>query len=182
MSVAETSGRRRLFFAVWPPAAVRERIATLARHLPLKTGSPVRPDNFHITLQFLGQVTETQEQALVAGAGAVVVSPFELCLDQLGYWPRPRVAWLGLAKKPPELLALAEALGQVMVTAGLQPDPRPYHPHLTLRRKVRPQSFEAEIRPICWRVDHFVLVHSRTFAEGVDYQVIEDFPGRGGDD
>lgn len=178
MSVPEPAARR-LFFALWLPDPLRRTLADVARHLPLKSGKPVRPANFHITLQFLGQVSAEQEQTLVELAGQIRADGFEVCLDRLGYWRGPRVAWLGVSNISPALTTLVRDLGDAMTVAGLKPDPRPYHPHLTLRRKMYPQELAVTMEPVCWQVDHFVLVHSRTLPGGVSYEPIHDFPLQG---
>jgi 2'-5' RNA ligase len=97
----EAVSAARLFFAIWPDQAVREQIIAATKSaVDAASGRPIPPENYHITLAFLGSVSAPY-LAAVRRAGRVLGFPtFTLTLARTGYWPRSRIAWLGHAGVP----------------------------------------------------------------------------------
>ncbi|WP_457669313.1 RNA 2',3'-cyclic phosphodiesterase [Thiolapillus sp.] len=164
---------KRLFFALWPDEAVRSRLADLQTRLPQGQGSWVHPQDLHITLHFLGAVSEVQQRCAEEAADGVVASPFELEIARLDFWPRPRIALALPGKTPPALSKLVKSLGQELASRGYKPEKRAYRPHVTLLRKTTPGMAMELSRPVRWPVDHFVLVESRPGTEPPWYKVVE---------
>jgi len=133
----------RLFFALWPPEQIRQSIvesfSTLS--LPAK-GRIISPDYLHITLHFLGQVSDERKECMHLAAQSIAASSFELVLDHLGYFPRSKVFWLGLQEKPAGLTQLVDKLGQAITACGYQLEARAYTPHITLMRKCAKPEFD----------------------------------------
>src|SRR4026207_925127 len=68
---------RRLFFALWPDATLRSNAAEcVAALVPSGGGRPQRPDQLHVTLVFLGQVSEERLDDVRAVAVEVTGNPF----------------------------------------------------------------------------------------------------------
>jgi len=174
---ADRPKTQRLFFALWPDddqrRLIRRHCKSLLRH---GGGRPVATENLHVTLAFLGPVTADQRACVERAADAIRLPPFELNLDHAAHWPRPRVLWVGPSEQPPALLALAAALHQAATACGLKLDARPYQAHLTLMRKVARAPADLAIRPFRWPVRGFVLVESKTLAEGVRYTPLKSWP------
>ncbi|MBT0586161.1 RNA 2',3'-cyclic phosphodiesterase [Alteromonas oceanisediminis] len=133
---------------------------------------PVPAPNFHITLAFLGQVTEPQLDRLQTALGEIDCAPFALTIDHFGYWQKPPVAWLGCSEKPPQLSSLQLRCVAASRRAGLQLSEREYVPHITLARKcmppVPPPLFEPNL-PI--EFSAFCLFESVSTDRGVTYPV-----------
>jgi RNA 2',3'-cyclic 3'-phosphodiesterase len=166
--------RLRLFFALWPDEETREALASAAAPLIAACrGRPVAKRNYHLTLAFLGGVAEARLEEIRAAAAGLRAAPFEFVLDGHGHWPKPRVAWLGCRRPPPEAEALARALGAALAPLGFRPDPRPFAPHLTVLRGCRRCDWEGEIAPVPWPVRDFVLVKSETLDSGARYELID---------
>lgn len=166
-------GRQRLFFALWPDEEVRGQLAIYPPRLRGCGGRVVAVDNLHITLAFLGSVDEATRCCLEEAADAIQLPPFTLELDQLGFWRRPHVVWLGAEKTPESLLDLAELLKKAMIGCDLEPDERPFQAHMTLMRKARrPPAAEDPVQPFSWHIRDFALVLSETLPEGVRYRVL----------
>ena len=110
------------------------------------------------------------------GAALIRGRPFSLQLDQLGWWRQPQVAWISAAYPPQALLDLVVAVNRLQEAHGLQPDDRPYQPHLTIARKVVKNLGEFTFAPIAWPVSSFSLVQSRTLPSGAEYEVIATWP------
>jgi len=98
--------------------------------------------------------------------------PFELVLDRAGLWAHNRIAWLGASEMPPELEALVQGLRSALADAGLPFDAKPFVPHITVARKVRPGSVLPALRPIRWPVAGFALVRSVLDRGGSHYAVL----------
>lgn len=160
--------RRRLFFALWPDAAVRAALVAVSKQ-HLRRVKRVPPDNLHLTLAFPGSVTEAVHQCLEAGAGRIVAPPFELQIDRAGHWPRPRISWIAPTRIPPGLWSLAGELRQLLEDCGLEPEARAYQPHITMARKTRPGTVAGEFEPIHWSIRNFCLVESVTDPAGAKY-------------
>jgi RNA 2',3'-cyclic 3'-phosphodiesterase len=165
---------QRLFFALWPDEIVRDRLHGLsARFLRPGSGRPVTPDNFHVTVFFLGDTDTAKRACAEQVAGTVSRQAFTLTLDQVGYWQRPQVLWVGATRTPEELLALVGDLNVGLSACGFSPERRDYRAHVTVARKVRRGPHQlAAVDAVSWRVERFCLVESVTESAGVRYRVL----------
>lgn len=162
----------RLFFALWPDDATRDALNRTGKWLHQHWGGRrMRADTLHITLAFLGATPADRLDALIACADAVCAEPYELLLDQPGYWRHNRIGWLGASETPAQHAALVEALNARLRAAGFPVDPRPHVPHVTLLRKSLGGALP-ECRPVNWPIGDFVLVKSVTASDGAQYEVI----------
>jgi 2'-5' RNA ligase len=165
----------RCFFALWPADELRTKLATLTRETVKKRGKPVQPGNLHITLAFLGNINIESLDCYLQQAENVRFSPFELVLDEVGYFPRPKVFWAGASEMPDALSQLHFDLNQQVSACGYEPEKRPFVPHITLARKC-PFMKRGELdSPLNWQVDRFCLVQSHTYPEGVQYEVMHEW-------
>jgi 2'-5' RNA ligase len=130
----------RLFIALNLPKKERTRIHRVSSRLR-DADLPVRwidPENYHVTLKFLGEVRQERvpavEEIVQRVAGATV--PFEVRLESFGAFPtirKPRVVWLGVTASA-ELRCLKQDLEWGLADAGFEAETRAFHPHLTLGR------------------------------------------------
>lgn len=164
--------RQRLFFALWPTEAQRQQLATYQTLLKDCGGRLVAIDNLHITLAFLGSVDAGTRHCLEQAADNFALPKFTLQLDQLGFWRRPQVVWLGADTTPEPLHALAVSLKKAMIGCELEPDERPFQAHMTLMRKAHRPPFVSTVDPFIWDVHDFALVISEMRPEGVHYEVL----------
>lgn len=77
-----------------------------------------------------------------------------------------RVVWLGLARGAEPAAELARAVESVCREAGLEPEPRPFRPHITLARARARAGAPAPELPLpprlpAWRAGEMVLFESR---------------------
>ncbi len=176
MSSKPEAPPQRLFFALWPEVRLQKRIAHWAERCESCGGRRVPEANIHITLAFLGGVNRERRDCLETAADEVVVAPFELILDRIGYWSRSRCLWLATTQIPPGLLELARALRAAMPVCGLEAERRPFRLHLTLRRRAHRAPRFRTIEPIFWHASDFALVTSETRPEGARYEVLRRWP------
>ena len=172
----QTEPRRRLFFALWPDDGVRADLAQTATDLLGKRIKRVPAANLHITLAFAGVVTAPVRDCLEAAAGNIRCSAFELCIDHVGHWPRPRIFWIGPTHTPPALWSLAGLLRTALEDCGLQAETRPYQPHVTLARKISAtnviQQGTTQIEPVHWSIRRFCLLESVTGPRAASYRIL----------
>ncbi len=171
----------RAFFALPLDGEARSEAAHWRRNNLLCEGRPVVAENFHITLCFLGNLDTAQVDAVVTAADRIRSAPFDLLLDSPGYFPRPKVFWIGPTRVPDALAGLADTLVRISRRAGINVERRPYQPHLTLLRKVR-EPATPPLRPpgIRLRCERFVLMESKSGADGVRYFPRESWQLGGG--
>ena len=166
---------KRLFFALWPDDEVRARLVEQARLVHIHTGRHVPPENYHITLVFLGNVEEQTIPELADGAEALSIPGFSLQINHGGWWKRAKVAWLAPAYTPEPLLELVRQLHHRARLAGLPVDERDYSPHLTIARKLTRPLKPCTFEPIHWDVREFCLVESVTHEKGARYRVMQSW-------
>jgi 2'-5' RNA ligase len=133
-------GKARLFVAVPMTEEARRAVdAHLRTHLSDRVpGRPVRVDNWHLTLRFLGPSTAEQRRGMAdALAAADLGGAFAIRFGGLGAFPRPRsarVVWMGITGGVERLQALAAVAEQAARANGFAAEEKPYRPHLTLSR------------------------------------------------
>jgi 2'-5' RNA ligase len=176
MSSAQTEPGQRLFFALWPDDGVRSALAQTATDLLGKRIKRVPAANLHVTLAFAGAVTAPVRDCLQAAAGNIRCPAFDLSIDHVGHWPRPRIFWVGPTHTPPALWSLAGQLRTALGDCGLQTETRPYQPHITLARKISKATFiqhgATQIDPVRWSIRRFCLVESVTDPRAASYHIL----------
>jgi len=169
---------QRLFFAIWPDAALQRRWHALAE-LPAhraQSGRRTPRENLHVTLAFLGSVSAERRACLERAADAIRAASFELTLDRLGSFRRGGVWWLAPSELPPASLDLVAQLKSAQEACGLVPESRAYRAHITLARDVRRCPPPMSIASIVWPVRDFVLVQSKPGEGGSRYQALRTWP------
>ncbi len=131
----------RAFIAVVPPPVLQQSFWEV-RTAFAEYGHAfrwVKPENVHLTLKFLGNISAETAEAIGKALHRVVAGqmPFTLCACGLGCFPRPsapRVLWIGLDDPHRRLFTLQQHLDTELAALGFAPESRPFHPHLTLAR------------------------------------------------
>lgn len=165
---------RRVFFALWPGASQRARLEKIIRpELDRIRGNAGLRANWHLTVVFIGNVAAETVGDLLAASAQIAVEPFELRLDRLSYWRRPRIACLEASRTPAALARLVEEINEAVEHLGLAAEKRRYRPHLTIARKARSFRSRPLAQPLDLRWQHFELLESRASAEGVRYRPVK---------
>jgi 2'-5' RNA ligase len=103
----------------------------------------VRPQQMHLTLKFLGDVsdTDTPDICRVVSDVAADFEPFEITLRGAGAFPNfrdPRTLWIGIEDGAEELKRLQALIDDALKTRlGYAKEQRGFHPHLTIGRVKR---------------------------------------------
>jgi 2'-5' RNA ligase len=187
----------RLFFAVTIPQDLIEKTLDAQNALRELVGDEgvrwTKPEQFHFTLKFLGEVSTELAESAVAAANVVRERhrPFTIEFGGLGAFPsdqRPSTLWTGAAEGSDSLTALAGDLDQQLANAKFKRETRPLKAHLTLARIKSYRGEQAASRalrkladdPRCSNIgrftaDRFVLMRSVLRPEGSEYHIVDEF-------
>lgn len=180
----------RLFLAVPLSDAVRaelvERLTNALGGQPLP-GRRVAPENWHLTLRFLGDTDAATGRRLVEALQANALGPpFVVEFGGLGAFPRTlraQTLWLGVRSGVPELRALAAAVERAVTAAGFAREDRPFAAHLTLSRLRPPADIRTVLASVpatalVLPVDRVLLFQSHLGRTGPTYVELAAFPLR----
>jgi 2'-5' RNA ligase len=174
----------RLFIAIPLPDNIKKKLLNLQE--PIRGVKWQKANQMHLTLRFLGEVSDEWHTTLKSGLSAIKQQPFTLNINGAGVFPnlrRPKVIWVGVEKSKP-LAKLHNAVEKQCIEAGFEAEKRTFTPHITIGRVKRTstrqiktfiksspiKSFSLELK-----VDCFNLYRSELLAEGAKYTVIEGY-------
>ncbi|HEV3172629.1 MAG TPA: RNA 2',3'-cyclic phosphodiesterase [Actinocrinis sp.] len=147
----------RLFVAVIPPRPVVLELRAALTTLP--HGDPqlrwCRPESWHVTLAFFGEVAEPALEDLKdrLGRAAGRNTPMELSLAGGGHFTG-KALWTGVQGDRDRLGRLAESVAGVARRCHIKVDDRPFRPHLTLAH-VRDSAGPVDLQPYVERMAGF---------------------------
>lgn len=134
----KSSKRTFVAIKIHPGKEIMELLSTLQNEFKTEAIKWVDPDNFHLTLRFLGETDSDQEKSIVRfleGLGAVR-PPFQMQIKGAGIfggYKNPRVIFLQVAENE-VLNMLASEIENFAVSLGFQKSEHRYNPHVTLGR------------------------------------------------
>lgn len=174
----------RLFTAIELPEELRRRMASLCAGVD--KAKWVAEENLHVTLRFIGNVSEDVAHDILPALGAVRGRPFTVTLAGAGHFGsrrHVRTLWLGI-ERCPELGALYGRIDSALVRTGLEPEGRKFSPHVTLGRLKNGAPHEMRgwlaantmFRSMPFTVDRFVLYSSFLGRNGSIYTPEQTFP------
>lgn len=146
----------------------------------------IDPENFHITLRFIGDVDFQIANEVSHGLNRLADSEgFSIRLDQLGWFggDKPRAIYAGVQNNS-TLLRLQAGQERVLQRLGLAPEGRKFVPHVALARLrgtsaadvARFLAFSGRFEPLEFPVGRFVLFSSRDSVGGGPYLVEQAYP------
>ncbi len=165
----------RLFLALWPDDKTREQLFDVANQLKNENIKLVKKPNLHMTLEFLGEVSDKDKDELIERLNDIKTEPFEIKLSQTGFWKKPQILYVGTTIIPKQLLTLVKSIKKCVKQQGLKTDDREYKPHVTIARKTKQILLLKETFQITWQVTSFALVVSNSTNAGVEYWVIREW-------
>ncbi|MFD2182610.1 RNA 2',3'-cyclic phosphodiesterase [Rhodoplanes azumiensis] len=175
----------RLFTALEIPADVGERLTMLRGGLP--GARWIDPENYHLTLRFIGDIDDALANDVVQVLGGVRRAAFDLALDGLDAFGgrKPRAVFAAAPAVPP-LVELQAEHERLMQRIGIPAEGRKFSPHVTLARlrQTTPRQVadylaaRAGFRSAAFRVERFVLMSSRASTGGGPYVVEAAYPLR----
>ena len=134
-------------------------------------------EQMHLTLGFFADVPEDVDLKLREKLSAIVFGAFFLPIIGVGTFPPkgpPKIIWIGVGRGHPHLFQLHKRVQEAALGAGLEPELRSFHPHVTLARcqRISPQSVRkflksnVDLDAGMIRVDSFHLYSSKLTPAG----------------
>jgi len=166
---------KRVFVAIDLPNSTRRLLAGLDPHT--RGVRWTEPDQMHLTLGFFGDVQEDIDLRLRERLSAIEFGAFFLPVNGVGSFSSrgaPKIIWIGVGKAHPHLFQIHKRVQEAALAAGIEPELRPWHPHITVARcrDVSAQALRrflqsnAEFDAGMIRVDAFHLYSSRLMPAG----------------
>jgi RNA 2',3'-cyclic 3'-phosphodiesterase len=146
----------------------------------------IDPENYHITLRFIGDVDNSTADDVADSLERLVNSlSFDVRITHLGSFggDKPRSFFAGVVPGEP-LLRLQAAQERVLQRAGLPAEGRKFVPHVTLARLrgtpapdvARFLADAGQFSPLSFPAGRFVLFSSRDSVGGGPYVVEQSYP------
>lgn len=134
--------------------------------------TPIPARNFHITSVFLGQLDSHKLDQLTQQIDQQEFRSFTLTLDQLGYFSKPKVLWLGCSEIASSALHINKVLTELANQTGLGLPKGDYIPHVSLVRKLsyNPPAALFDVNIKC-KFKQLHLFESVSSPSGVSYPI-----------
>ena len=126
---------KRLFVAIDLPDSTRQFLADLGPDI--RGVRWTEPDQMHLTLGFFGDVREDIELKLREKLSVIEFGAFFLPVNGVGAFSSkgaPKIIWIGVGKAHPHLFQIHKRVHEAALAAGIEPELRPWHPHITMAR------------------------------------------------
>lgn len=124
----------RLFIAIDLPERIRDDITSTYMAIP--GAKWIEDSQIHLTLRFIGEVDGETERRIDSALQSITSPPFSLSIKGVGHFPprkEPRVLWVGVSDDQ-NLLKLQSKIERTLISIGLAPEDRKFHPHITIAR------------------------------------------------
>jgi len=166
---------KRLFVAIDLPESTRQLLVNIDPQI--RGVRWIDAAQMHLTLAFFGDVAEIIDSALREKLSTIEFGAFFLPITGVGTFSAkgaPKIIWIGVGKAHPHLFQIHKRVHEAALAAGLEPELRPWHPHITIARcgDVAPQSLRrflqsnAELDAGMIRVEAFHLYSSKLTTAG----------------
>jgi len=134
---------KRLFVAIDLPESIKRLLVDLDPQI--RGVRWIEPDKMHLTLGFFDNVADAVDLTFREKLSAIVFGAFFLPIIGVGTFPpkgKPTIIWIGVGRGHPHLFQLHKRVQEAALGAGIEPELRPFHPHVTLARcqRISPQT------------------------------------------
>lgn len=173
----------RLFVAIRPPEPIRDLLLDA-----VDDGADFRwqsDEQLHLTLKFIGDVDRPVANDVADSLSRVRSPGFDLRIAGTGRFEQRSAGslWAGVEPREP-VAALAAKIGRACLVAGIEPERRAFHPHITLarwsgRRSREVAEFIDHTRGLAsepFTVSAFVLFESQLSRHGAHYEAVATYP------
>ena len=127
----------RAFIALEIPDRIRESIAGVLLGYGTRYGIKIiPPENMHITLEFLGEISEETASAVSCVMASLDAGKFEAALGKIStFCERSSVAFMDMGVGSNDAIAIHDSLhGKLSAMQGIRLEKREFFPHLSVAR------------------------------------------------
>lgn len=177
----------RTFISIELPERIRKEIFKEFEKLRgsgFVSGNFVKKENLHLTLKFLGELSEEEISKIKEKLLEVEFSKLNLCTGEIGFFPSEnyvRVLWVDLISEKTKYLK--DILEEKLLEIGINKDSRPFSSHLTVVRiktvkdkeKFLEKLKELKVKKLNFEIDKISLVKSELTKKGPVYKILEEF-------
>jgi RNA 2',3'-cyclic 3'-phosphodiesterase len=173
----------RLFVAIRPPEPIRDLLIDAMNDSPDFRWQ--EDEQLHLTLRFIGEVDRPLAEDISQVLARIRSPAFDLRISGTGRFEQRNsgALWAAVEPKAP-VAALAAKIERACQQAGLEPERRAFHPHITLarwqgRRSREVEAFLSSTRGLAsepFTVDRFFLFESRLSRHGAHYEEVASYP------
>ncbi len=173
----------RLFFGLEIDPTIKDRL--LAIRSPVAGARWQTAAQLHLTLAFVGGVSEAQVDAVHRAGEAVSMAPFRIAVQGIGAFgkpERPRNLWAGVTPEQP-VATLHRLLFEALAREGFEREDRRFRPHITLSRFRQPAGSVTHLLAQYGQaafgemvVSRFALFQSTPDHQGSRYTAVARFP------
>ena len=179
----------RCFVGIPLPKHYQQGLGEISQEWDKKLDSKVawtKQGNWHLTLYFLGEISEGDVDEVKARLEEVNMEKFYLQAKGGGFFPpnrEPRVIWLGVHKGSRECIDLASRVENALLPLGFEKRKKEFKPHLTLGRVKKNKKdnwryLQKYLNEIHWSevpIESFVLWKSDLTPQGPVYKQIQEY-------
>lgn len=169
MTTTPAGAQPRFFYGLWPDADTAKHLRQSQHCLP---GKKTHPDDFHLTLAFLGEQPKQALPALHTVLQRLSSYDMTCMLDIYGCFKNLDLVWAGMTAPPRALFDLHRELQQALRESGISfRHEAAFRPHITLARKVKTAP-RATFPPLAWRPCTLALAQSGGGPGGGRYRIL----------
>ena len=170
----------RCFIAVDIPEDIKDKLRKI--DFDERIVAITKPSDYHLTLKFLGEISESKLKRVKKELPKIRFKPFRLKLNKIEFFPKGmnfiRVVWIGVTPKR-KIINLKENIDDALIS--LFEREKRFEPHITLGRvkTVRNKNKFMEIFDLKierdFKVNSFKLIKSELTENGVMYETLEEY-------
>ena len=163
----------RLFVAINFTKQTRNELIALCEelHKDSSRGRFALPENLHLTLAFIGEVSPKKVDKIKAILETVTFAPFEVKINKLGAFSRSTLWYAGLDENEP-LISLQYEIAYKLAICGFEMDGRRYKPHITLGREIVTRTQPRQLEPFGETITKIELMKSERIGGKLTYTAI----------
>ncbi len=175
----------RIFIAIELPERVKQEVVKIQKEidrLGLVKGKFVFPENLHLTLKFLGEISESELRSVKDKLENLKFDNFDVHFDKVGVFSEEfvRIVWIGLEGEG--LFALQKIIDELL--EDIFPKEHNFMAHITIARPKFVEDKEVflkelekiDFEKVNFGVDKVVLKESKLTNRGAVYSDLKEVP------
>jgi RNA 2',3'-cyclic 3'-phosphodiesterase len=169
----------RVFFAIDLSPQIKTQLMTYQEGLKRYFSVAVAPENFHITLSFLGKLSDRKVESIIDELRPINQADFEIELTAPIYFAKAKTIAISIKDPAQDLFKLKQKLEtQVKTIQHIDLEKQRYVPHISLFKEAEPIQQQLPDISLKMSIKSIALFESVSSKKGVSYHVIEEWPMR----